>query len=61
MFERALAFRSEGTSVILIDQNIRRVIEIADYVYVIKLGEIQRQGTGDALIDDVNEIVKDMI
>ena len=61
VFERALAFKSDGTSVIFIDQNIRRVIEISDYVYVIKLGEIRRQGPGHSLIGDVGEIVKDMI
>ena len=61
VFERALAFKSDGTSVILIDQNIRRVIEISDHVYVIKLGEIQRQGPGHSLIGDVGEIVKGMI
>ncbi len=61
IFERAIAFRDEGVSVVLIDQNIRRVIEIADYVYVLKLGQIQRQGPGHELAEDVNEIVKDMI
>ena len=61
MFIRALAFKEDGISVVLIDQNIRRVIEISDYVYVVKRGEIQREGTGRALAADVNEIVKDMI
>ena len=61
VFERAQAFKDEGTSVVLIDQNIRRVIEIADYVYVIKLGEIQQQGPAHSLVDDVGEIVKGMI
>ncbi len=61
MFARALGFKGDGVSVILIDQNIRRVIEISDHVYVLKLGEIQRQGSGHALAGDVSEIVKDMI
>ena len=61
IFERAVAFKDEGVSVVLIDQNIRRAIEIADYVYVLKLGRIHRQGPGRELAEDVNEIVKDMI
>ena len=61
VFTRAVAFKHDGTSVVLIDQNIRRVIEISDYVYVIKLGEVQREGAAHVLADDIGDIVRDMI
>ena len=61
MFERVLQFRNDGISVILIDQNVRRVVNIADYVYVLQLGEIKLEGTGEALAKDIDEIVKEFI
>ena len=61
MFQRVLQFREDNISVILIDQNVRRVVDIADYVYVLQLGEIKLEGTGEALAKDIEGIVKEFI
>jgi branched-chain amino acid transport system ATP-binding protein len=60
-FERIVEFRKEGIAVVLIDQNVRRVLEIADYAYVLQLGEVVLEGTGKKLSKDVENIVKDFI
>ncbi len=61
MFQRVLQFRTENIAVILIDQNIRRVAQIADYIYVLQLGEIKLQGSGEEIASDIEEIVKEFI
>jgi len=61
MFDRIEDFRKEGITVILIDQNVRRVIETSDYVYVLQLGKIMTEGKGEILSRDVENIVKDFI
>ncbi len=60
-FERVGEFSREGIAVVLIDQNVRRVFEIADYAYVLQLGEVTIEGTGPTLSEDVESIVKDFI
>ena len=60
-FERVAEFSREGIAVVLIDQNVRRVLEIADYAYVLQLGRVTMEGTGEALSADVENIVKDFI
>jgi branched-chain amino acid transport system ATP-binding protein len=39
----------EGKSIILVEQNARMALELADYAYVIELGRIPLQGTGKDL------------
>ena len=46
----------EGTSILLVEQNINQVLKIADYGYVIENGELALEGTGEALRN--NEHVK---
>ncbi len=60
-FERVESFSKEGIAVVLIDQNVRRVLEISDYAYVFQLGEVILEGTGTSLSKDVGNIVKEFI
>jgi len=42
----------EGTTILLVEQNALRALEIADRAYVIETGQIQLSGSGEDLIDD---------
>ncbi len=42
----------EGTTVIIVEQNAAQTLKIADYAYVIELGSISSQGTGEELLND---------
>jgi len=37
--------RDQGKAILLVDQDIRRALEIADYVYVVRTGAILEEGT----------------
>ncbi|MBI3457718.1 MAG: ABC transporter ATP-binding protein [Candidatus Rokubacteria bacterium] len=45
------ALRGEGVGVVLVDQDIRRALQVADYVYVIDLGQNRLEGTPAELGD----------
>ena len=60
-FDRIASFSKEGIAVVLIDQNVRRVLEIADFAYVLQLGEVTIEGAGRTLSENVESIVKDFI
>ncbi|KAA0969607.1 ABC transporter ATP-binding protein [Aureimonas fodinaquatilis] len=52
IFDVIEAIRTEGVTVLLVEQNAMMALEIADRAYVIEHGELVLQGTGQALIDD---------
>ncbi|MEI6158087.1 MAG: ABC transporter ATP-binding protein, partial [Atribacterota bacterium] len=43
-----------GTTILLIEQNARAALEIADYAYVLETGKINVSGKGKALLNDEN-------
>lgn len=61
IFTRASGFRDEGATVVLVDQNARRVVELADHVYVMRLGQIQLEGKSSEFRGRIDEIVKEFI
>jgi len=50
-----------GITILLVDQNIRKAVEICDYLYVLDLGRIKMEGPRDLFVKNLREIVKSMI
>jgi branched-chain amino acid transport system ATP-binding protein len=46
IFQIILQIRSEGSTVLLVEQNAHAALEISDYSYVIESGKIALEGTG---------------
>lgn len=42
--------RKEGTTVLIVEQNAKQTMKIADYAYVLEVGEISMEGPADELI-----------
>jgi ABC-type branched-subunit amino acid transport system ATPase component len=48
------SLRDGGVGIVLVDQDITRALSIADYVYIIDLGQNRREGTPTQLGDIVS-------
>lgn len=48
--------REQGTTVLIVEQNVKQTLAIADRAYVLQTGRVVMQGTGQALLND--EMVK---
>ena len=44
--------KKEGTTVLIVEQNALQTLKIADYAYVLEVGKISMQGTGQELLND---------
>lgn len=51
-------FREEGRSILLVDQDVRSAMEIAEDVYVMELGQVKTHGRREDFIGDLNELVR---
>jgi branched-chain amino acid transport system ATP-binding protein len=51
-------FASEGMTILLVDHNVRRVVKMSEYVYVLSLGEIAARGRREDFEGDLHAQVK---
>lgn len=49
--------KSEGKTILLVEQNARKALEVADYVYVLERGQLVKGGDADSMRDD-KEIIE---
>ena len=51
-------FASEGMTILLVDHNVRRVVKMSEYVYVLSLGEIAARGRRQDFEGDLHAQVR---
>ena len=44
--------KAHGYTILLVEQNVRKALQLADRVYLMESGRIQREGTGQAFMED---------
>ncbi|MCS6784968.1 MAG: hypothetical protein NZ581_07235, partial [Candidatus Caldarchaeum sp.] len=48
----------EQIAILLVDQNVKRAIEISEYTYYMENGEIKYHGPSDKIINVVDKIIE---
>jgi branched-chain amino acid transport system ATP-binding protein len=51
IFDVLHQIRDQGTTILLVEQNVERSLHVADYAYVLQTGRIVLEGQGDQLLD----------
>jgi branched-chain amino acid transport system ATP-binding protein len=52
IFRIITTLRSKGVSILLIEQNARAALQVADYAYVLEMGSVKMQGPAKDLAQD---------
>jgi branched-chain amino acid transport system ATP-binding protein len=52
VFDIIADIKAQGTTILLVEQNARKALQIADYAYVLERGEIVREGSANELRND---------
>jgi branched-chain amino acid transport system ATP-binding protein len=52
VFQRLVALRESGVSILLVEQNARAALQVADYAYVLELGSITKHGPAAEIAND---------
>jgi branched-chain amino acid transport system ATP-binding protein len=52
IFNVVRRIRDEGTTVLIVEQNVRQTLAIADRAYVLETGKVQMEGAGKDLLND---------
>lgn len=56
IFEIIKQIKKEGTTVLIVEQNALQTLKVADYAYVLEVGQIHMEGEAHVLIKDNNLI-----
>lgn len=61
VYEEITRLRESGFTILMVDQKIHKALEIADYIYVLQLGENSHHGPKDQFMDTVEDVIKEWI
>jgi branched-chain amino acid transport system ATP-binding protein len=57
IFHTLTALRQSGVTILLVEQNARAALQVADYAYVMELGSVTAQGTPSE-IEKNNQLIE---
>ena len=52
IFHLFTRMRAQGTTLLLVEQNVERALQISDHAYILDQGQIVHHGTGSDLLAD---------
>jgi ABC-type branched-subunit amino acid transport system ATPase component len=53
--------REQGVTIFLVDQNITKAVEVSDYMYLLEMGIIKKQGPKEDFREKIRDIIKDSL
>ena len=56
-----LEVRGQGVTILLVDQNINKAVQVSDYLYMLERGQVRREGPRRDFADQLREIVRDAL
>jgi len=61
VYVELLAARSHGVTILLVDQNIAKAVEISDYLYMLEMGQVRREGPRGDFAEQLRDIIRDAL
>jgi ABC-type branched-subunit amino acid transport system ATPase component len=61
VYAQLLAAREQGVTIFLVDQNIAKAVEISDYLYMLEMGRVRREGPRRDFADQLRDLIRDSL
>ena len=61
VYERLREVQEAGVTILLVDQNITKAVEVSDHLYLLEMGRVRREGPRQAFADQLREIIRDAL
>jgi len=58
IYELLLKIASQGTTILIVDQNIMKALEVSDYMYMLDMGRIKEEGPKNKFEKHIREMIK---
>jgi ABC-type branched-subunit amino acid transport system ATPase component len=60
-YVQLLHARARGVTVLLVDQNISKAVEISDYLYMLEMGQVRHAGPRQAFANQLRALIRDAL
>ncbi len=61
VYAHLLQTRRQGVTILLVDQNIGKAVEVCDYLYMLEIGQVRREGPREAFADQIRDLIRDSL
>lgn len=61
LYTRLLEARARGVTILLVDQNIAKCVEVSDYLYLLEMGRVRHEGPREIFRDHLRELIRDAL
>ena len=61
LYEELLAARARGVTILLVDQNIAKCVEVSDHLYLLEVGRVRHQGPRAVFADHLRDLIRDSL
>ena len=61
IYNLLLRIAESGTTILLVDQNIMKAVEVSDFMYLLEMGQIKQGGPKGDFEDGIREIIRDSL
>jgi ABC-type branched-subunit amino acid transport system ATPase component len=61
VYGQLLAAQAQGVTILLVDQNIAKAVEVSGYLYMLEMGQVRRAGPRHDFADQLRDIIRDAL
>jgi ABC-type branched-subunit amino acid transport system ATPase component len=61
VYAELVTARDQGVTILLVDQNIAKAVEVSGYLYVFEMGHVRREGPREAFAEQLRNIIRDAL
>ena len=61
VYARLLEARGQGVTILLVDQNISKCVEVSDHLYLLEMGRVRHEGPRAIFVDSLRELIRDAL
>jgi ABC-type branched-subunit amino acid transport system ATPase component len=61
VYQRLREVQAVGVTILLVDQNITKAVEISNYLYMLEMGRVRREGPRQDFADQLRDLIRDAL
>jgi ABC-type branched-subunit amino acid transport system ATPase component len=61
VYAHLVAARGQGVTILLVDQNVAKAVEVSGYLYMLEMGRVRREGPRRDFADQLRDIIRDAL